>query len=104
MIHHSKQVATGHTPHPFRLAFALLIGLPTRAIAMLYRIRTKLRSHHKLSHRGFPFISQSNARKRGQFLHVPLENRRKRGQTATCGPCMSSTFPVPALTATQIMA
>ena len=28
----------------------------------------------------FPFISYLNARKKGQFLHFPIENRRKRGK------------------------
>ena len=28
----------------------------------------------------FAFISYSNARKKGQFLHFPIENRRKRGE------------------------
>ena len=81
-IHHSKQVATGHTPHPFRLAFALLIGLPTRAIAMLYRIRTKLRSHHKLrtTTGGFlSFLSQMHE-KGGNFCMFLLKTAEKEGK------------------------
>ena len=32
-----------------------------------------------------PFISDQNARKKGQFLHCPVENRRKRGGEKTSG-------------------
>jgi hypothetical protein len=39
---------------------------------------------------GFSFISDQNARKKGQFLHFPIENRRKRGEKLTSASMRSS--------------
>ena len=44
---------------------------------------------------GFPFISCSNARKKGQFLFLVLKITEKRGKNRTLSACISSVpFPL----------
>jgi len=57
-------------------AIALFDPIITVVLCLVFTLRA-------LTLIGFPFISYSNARKKGQFLHFPIENRRKRGKKPT---------------------